>query len=261
MDLDRVDQRHQQAEARIRADVLRLRAQQQQEQISALQEAHAKLKGEADQMSLPVPEQREIYLEKVKSENANILELEAECNRLRQEIQGYKKQTSEMMTDIEEKKGETGDQHKYELLCQRDEEISEFMDAFPATKQQEEGGLVAKRESIVEFLCQMSRAIQREKHMPEARAVREKEGDLTFKEKQFKNSEVTLAHLRQQLERRQGELDKITSLDAKINEELTTLQEKREQYTRDMEYKYNDVEALKQEGSRRSSTFMANART
>ena len=54
--------------------------------------------------------------------------------------------------DLEERKDESGDSQKYEKLYQRDREMSEFIDTFPAQKtkvRQQGGGPVFVAHSIV----------------------------------------------------------------------------------------------------------------
>merc|ERR1719272_802499 len=63
-------------EGRLRSDVLRLRAQEIREEGSALLKQRDLLEAEARQASLSVPEQRDMLLAKVKSDNAATVETE-----------------------------------------------------------------------------------------------------------------------------------------------------------------------------------------
>merc|ERR1711937_694315 len=129
-DLDRVNTRLATAQGRLQSDVLRMRAQQQRETLADLMERYSKLKEEADTLKLSIPEQRELLVAKVKSENAEINAAEKTFSELKKEIQRYKKQAQEMETDISERKGETADQHKYEILFSKDREMDEFIEGF-----------------------------------------------------------------------------------------------------------------------------------
>jgi len=249
MELERVNVRLTTAEGRLRSDVMRMRAQQQRETLHALREQHEKLQEEAEQLQLSVPEQRDLLLAKVKSENVNIMQFETKAHEVRDEITRYRKQTQEMQTDIEERKGETSDKHKYEILFSKDQEMSNFIETFDEAKREEEGQLKAKQESILGLLTAMSKVISRERNMPEAKAVRDLEDQLEFKGKELANSEITQVRLKAELERRSGELEKINSLDNKISGELSSLEVKMRQMQQDIAGRYNHVDAVKQQGS------------
>merc|ERR1719399_1698041 len=146
-------------------------------------------------------------------------------DELRGEIQRYKKQAQEMETDINERKGESTDQQKYEMLFSKDQEMSQFIEGFDQNKRDEEEQMHDKQKRIVQLLTEMSKVISREKNLPQQSAVREMEEELEFKGKQLANSEITVVRLRSELDRRSGELDKINSLDNKISTELQQLDE------------------------------------
>merc|ERR1719271_1971597 len=166
MDLDRVNTRLATAQGRLQADVLRMRAQQQRETLAELMERHSKLKDEADTLKLSIPEQRELLVAKVKAENAEINAAEKTFGELKKEIQRYKKQAQEMETDINERKGESTDQHKYEILFSKDQEMSQFIEGFDAAKKEEEEAMHQKQRNICQLLTGMSKVISREKSLP-----------------------------------------------------------------------------------------------
>jgi intraflagellar transport protein 74 len=250
MELDRVNTRLATAEGRLRSDVLRMRSQQQRESLQELYEKQQKLKDEADTLKLSIPEQRELLLAKVKKENLDIVAAEKSFDELRHEIQRYKKQSQEMETDINERKGESTDQQKYEMLFSKDQEMSQFIEGFDQAKREEEEAMHDKQRNIVKLLTEMSKVISREKNLPAQNAVREMEEELEFKGKQLANSEITVVRLRSELDRRSGELDKINSLDNKISTELQQLDVKMNQFQADIANKYNHVDELKAEGAR-----------
>merc|ERR1719223_1850124 len=73
--------------------------------------------------------------------------------------------------------------------------------------------------------------------------------DLEFKTKQLQNSETTQNRLEAELAKRQGELEKIESLDVKITQELQQVEAKMQQYEQDIEQKYDRVSDMQGEGS------------
>merc|ERR1719407_276103 len=178
MELDRVNTRLATAEGRLRSDVLRMRSQQQREVHQELVEKQQTLKDEADTLKLSIPEQRELLLAKVKKENLEIVAAEKSFQELRDEIQRYKKQAQEMETDINERKGESTDQHKYEILFSKDQEMSQFIEGFDAAKKEEEEAMHQTQRNICQLLTGMSKVISREKSLPQQSAVREMEEEL-----------------------------------------------------------------------------------
>merc|ERR1712070_165255 len=166
---------------RLQADVLRMRAQQQRETLAELMERHSKLKDEADTLKLSIPEQRELLVAKVKAENAEINAAEKTFGELKKEVQRYKKQAQEMETDINERKGESTDQHKYEILFSKDQEMSQFIEGFDEAKKEEEEQMQQKQRRIVQLLTETSKMIKRGDKLPDKQHVMEMEDQLEFK--------------------------------------------------------------------------------
>merc|ERR1719398_673065 len=173
MDLDRVNTRLATAQGRLQSDVLRMRQQQQRETLAELMERHSKLKEEADTLKLSIPEQRELLVSKVREENAEIQAAEKTFGEIKKEIQRYKKQAQEMETDINERKGESTDQQKYEMLFSKDQEMSQFIEGFDQNKRDEEEQMHDKQKRIVQLLTEMSKVISREKNLPAPKDVRD----------------------------------------------------------------------------------------
>merc|ERR1719484_503800 len=132
MDLDRVNTRLATAQGRLQADVLKL----------------------------SIPEQRELLVSKVREQNMEINAAEKTFSELKKEIQRYKKQAQEMETDINERKGESTDQHKYEILFSKDQEMSQFIEGFDDAKKEEEEQMTQKSRRIVQLLTETSKMIK-----------------------------------------------------------------------------------------------------
>merc|ERR1719436_1754122 len=88
----------------------------------------------------------------------------------------------------------------------------------------------------------LSLAVAPDNHM------RDVEDELDFKSKQLQNSETTHNRLEAELVKREGELEKIESLDVKISLELQQVEAKMRQYEHDMAVKYDLVGELKERG-------------
>jgi len=157
------------------------------------------LEEEASQSSLPIPEQRDMLLAKVKSDNAEIVASEKLISETKLDIEKYKKFLAEMQTDIEEKKGESNDQQKYEILFTKDQEMSSFIAGFDEAKHAEQERILSRQQSILNHLESISRGNLDATINPEEKA-REMEDELEFKNRLLQNSASTQQRLEGELE-------------------------------------------------------------
>merc|ERR1719262_236438 len=102
-----------------------------------------------------------------------------------------------------------------------------------------------KQESIERLLENISKALQLQAGMTPDGHLRDMEDELDFKSKQLANSESTQNRLEAELLKRQGELEKIESLDTKISLELQQVQTKMEQYEEEIANKFDRLGEMK----------------
>lgn len=246
MNYEELSMRLQQQENRLRSEPLRGRKIEISEQKQRLQESISVLEEEANTASMPIPEQRDMLLAKVKSDNAEIVASEKYISDVKMDIEKYKKLLSEMQTDIEEKKGESNDQQKYEILFTKDQEMSSFIEGFDEAKAGEQERIKSRQQNIVQLLESISRCTAQDAVNPEEKA-QDMEDELKFKNRQLQNSASTQTRLEGELEKRQSELDKINSLDTKISTELQQLEAKIVEYQDEMSNKLDFVDKMKKE--------------
>jgi len=248
-ELEQVSSRLNALEGHLRSDVLRARAQTLHGIHKEASERLAALEQEVRQCSMSVPEQREILLSKVKTDNAEIVAAEKRNSELKLEKERLRAQIKEVISDAQERRDEGGDQQKYEILFAKDQEMSQFISSFDEHKAEEEQKMTEKQESIVRLLQNISTALSLQSHMTPEGHLRDMEDELEFKSKQLQNSETTQNRLEAELAKRQGELEKIESLDVKITQELQQVEAKMQQYEQDIEQKYDRVSDMQGEGS------------
>jgi len=205
------------------------------------------LKVEAQQGSMSVPEQRELLLIKVKSDNAEIVAMEKRNSELKLEKERYKAQMQEVAADTQERKDDN-DQHKYEILFAKDQEMTTFIDGFEAAKTEEKRKLQEKQDSIILSLENISKALSLSNNVSPEGHLREMEDELDFKSKELQNSETTQNRLEGELAKRQGELDKIESLDLKITDELRQVETRMKQYEDEIEHRLDRVDEMRSAG-------------
>merc|ERR1719453_2543147 len=107
-----------------------------------------------------------------------------------------------------------------------------------------------KQDNIERYLQNISRSLDLPSDVSPDSHLRDMEDELDFKSKQLQNSETTQNRLEGELAKRQGELEKIESLDVKITQELQQVEAKSRQYETDIEIKFDCVDDLRGEGQR-----------
>lgn len=268
-ELDMVNGRLDTVENALSNDPLRVRHQQLTGARKELDTHLMEVRKEAREGSLSVPEQRELLLGRVKSDNQEITSTERANDDMKMEIERLKAQLREVQADASnDKKEEGSEQQKYEILFSKDKEMTAFIDSFHDTKAEEEAKLKDKQETIQRILQNISKALelQREDVTPETH-LNEMEDELDFKNKQLQNAETTQNRLVGELSKREAELEKIESLDVKISQELEGIQEKMNQYQQEIAEKFDNVEAMREQGEQKlkkateSSQFLATRST
>jgi intraflagellar transport protein 74 len=249
-ELDQVNQRLMALEAHVRSDILRTRSQQLLEARKEANEELERLEIEARQCSMSVPEQREILLSKVKTDNADIVAAEKRNSELKLEKERLKNQIQEVTADAQERKDDN-DQQKYEILFTKDKEMTQFIDSFDDSRKEEERKMKEKQDSISVLLENISKAVSLQAGVTPDGHLRDMEDELDFKSRQLQNSENTQNRLEAELTKRQGELEKIESLDTKISLELQQVEAKMRQYEEEIETKFDRVGDLRQDGEQR----------
>jgi intraflagellar transport protein 74 len=249
-DLEQASSRLLSLESRLQMDGLRARSQVVMMNYKEVSERLMELEQEVRQCSMSVPEQRELLLSKVKTDNTEIVATEKRNSEMKLEKERLKQQIKDVASDAQEKKDEGGDQQKYEILFAKDQEMSQFIASFDSHKAEEDQKLKEKQETIIRLLENISTNINTPSEVTPENHMRDLEDELEFKEKQLKNSETTQNRLEGELNKRQGELEKIESLDVKISQELQQVETKMRQYEQDIEQKYDRVGELQAECQR-----------
>eukprot|EP00927_Polykrikos_kofoidii_P073617 TRINITY_DN69634_c0_g1_i1.p1 TRINITY_DN69634_c0_g1~~TRINITY_DN69634_c0_g1_i1.p1 ORF type:complete len:677 (+),score=184.54 TRINITY_DN69634_c0_g1_i1:217-2031(+) len=254
-ELEQVSNRLIVLEGHLRSDMLRTRMQELVAERDEVCERLDAVEAEARQCSLSVPEQRELLLAKVKTDNAEIVAAEKKNSDLRMEKEKLKIQIQDIASDAKEQKNDS-DQQKYEILFAKDQEMTQFIDSFDEPKAEAENKMQEKQESITQILVNISKAINLtgggvalDGHL------RDMEDELDFKNKQLQNSETTQSRLEAELQKRQGEVEKIEHLDAKISVELEQTEAKTKQYEEEIEQKFDRVDEMRHEGTERLKVF------
>ncbi|RHY02140.1 hypothetical protein DYB25_011885, partial [Aphanomyces astaci] len=189
-------------------------------------------------------EARNMLLARVKEDKAKMEQVEKQIATADDENALH-----EVKLELEERKNEGPDSNasqKYDMLYQRDQEMSSFMDTFDEKKDKELDNQRQAQAMIVRLLEHISTGLNRQDKMPSASKVEEMKTDLTFKERQLESAQTTKTRLSMELSKRQAELEKVVNtLDAKISVELNSLSSKMATMETDMDG-FQNIEALKE---------------
>eukprot|EP00439_Symbiodinium_sp_Y106_P077436 s1218_g16.t1 len=127
--------------------------------------------------------------------------------------------------------------------------MTAFIEGFADSKAEEERKIKEKQESIERLLQNISKSLDLPTDVTPESHLRDMEDELDFKSRQLQNSETTQSRLEGELAKREGELEKIESLDVKISLELSQVEEKMKQYEKEMAERYDKIEDMKAQGA------------
>lgn len=211
---------------KLRADQFKQRANYLREERQGLIKRKEELELQTNEANLPFAEARERLLNRIKQDNAEILQSEKKVTDLSKTVEQYKRNIKEIESDLAEKKSDQNEAQKYEILAQKDKEITEFMENFDDMQKKDVEQIGILERTIAHLLEHMSKNISRQTNLPSQGDVSELKDDLHFKKGLNEQSEQTVARLKVELEQRQGDLEKIKNLDVKISKEMTTVTQK-----------------------------------
>jgi len=141
-------------------------------------------------------------------------------------VETYQRQIREITNELAGKSNENGDDAgKFEILAAKEREITEFTQKFTAEKSEYEEEIVENQRVIAALLEHMQKTLGRQKKLPSSGAVDEMKADLNFKQRQLNDAEMTAAKLQVEVEARTADLDKIRSLESRIDKEMETVAE------------------------------------
>jgi len=237
-------------------DPARGRMVQLREEFLRHEAQHGRLSEELDGPQLSLPQQKEMLLQKVKADNAEIAEAERQILEIQEAVRKGRGQLSQLETDLVE--ANDPKKQKYQELFQRDKEMTELIDTFDASKAEQLDRSARAQAEIVRLLQLVSRKTE---HLSNASGMDsdkydEMKSDLDFKQMQMDASASTSSRLGLELDRRKLELQKINMLDQKIELELKEKRDKMGAMEAELEG-LKGLEQLKAEATRRSEELAA----
>mmetsp|Transcript_15203 Transcript_15203/g.35809 ORF Transcript_15203/g.35809 Transcript_15203/m.35809 type:complete len:658 (+) Transcript_15203:105-2078(+) len=240
-------------ENELKGEPLKQRLHILQEQRHGMEQRKRELELDTNKEQLSVPQQREKLLEQVKEDNKQIQIAE----RRVKEMQDVVRKLSDQLSSFESS-GSAGADHtaKYEQLLAKDQEMSAFIANFEQTKAAELQANTDLERNIAGLLEHISKDITRQASMPSASRLQEMKGELGYKEMRMEQSQSTAERLQQEIELRNSELEKIKNLDAKIIQELNSLNERMKTMKEEL-VTFGNVEQLKLDAEAKRKAMVA----
>lgn len=124
------------------------------------------------------------------------------------------------------------------------------MEKFEEEKTTYEGQIQGHQTTIAALLEHMQKTMIRQNNLPTAAQYKDKKEELAFKQGQVENAETTYARLKVELEQRQNDLEKIKTLEGRIDKEMQQVTEKITQMEDEMNNKFTKTDELKIEFDR-----------
>lgn len=246
---DQVSHELQQVENHIAMDTKVKAAQTLTKSIERMRRDKDSLLDDARMAALSPEEARGAMLNKVKSDKKRLEEVTRRLDLTEQENQKHKKTLQLIDADLAERKGAGADTQKYEVLFERDAEMTAFIDGYSTSRDQELSDQAKTQQMIVSLASHIGEGLSRDGHMPSKQNVDSMRDDLSFKQRQLDSADSTKTRLESELKKRSAELAKIANLDEKIARELVSLKSKMEGMGEEM-MQFGEVQSLRGEAER-----------
>ncbi len=116
--------------------------------------------------------------------------VDEELRTLDLDLDRLRKLQGEIKADLNDRKNENNESQKYEMLFQRDQEMTAFLDTFAVKKEHEMKAQFDAKETIVALLEHISSSLAHEKNLPDKEKFDEMKEDLSFKSRQLETAQV-----------------------------------------------------------------------
>ena len=149
-----------------------------------LQKEEAELASELENLSLTPEEARDRLLTKVKGDGAKNQQVQAMLHTLEQRNEELGNELGDIEGDIEDRKKNTHDADKWELLVKKDRDMSRFIEQFDAKKRSLTEAAGRSEQMVVRFLEHISDDLSRRGDVPSAQRFKKMKDELDFKKRQ-----------------------------------------------------------------------------
>jgi intraflagellar transport protein 74 len=247
-DLEFLQRKHKTLQTELKGDQVKQAALKLQDRKLKLEQKKADTLEEIKTHGGTLPDEKTRLMNQVKSETNEIEALQAEAEEVKAETQKVKESLAALENDLLEYKGDRAE--KYKELEAKDREMQDFIDKFDDSKKETVDAMSKTESNIVHLLETIGKNLAATNNLPSQQQVQEMSADLEFKKKQMDFSVSTHERLKNELELRKKELEKVDNLDAKITSELEAITEKIRQNEEAIKT-YSNLDALRQDADER----------
>lgn len=247
--LEGVNQRLNMADARLRTDVMKQKANHLREQRQNLFRRKEDLEAQTNEDNLSFPEARERLLGRAKADGQSIKETETRIKDVEKAIANYKKQIQDLEQELKSS-SDTSNVQKYELFYEKDKEMTSFIEGFEGTKKAELEMIKNAEDSITANLERIAKLNDRRENLPSQGQVKEWESEYQFKIDKTGDSAVTLERLKAQLAERQLDLEKTKELHIRVPQQLNKINEEISRKQNELSSKYNNISQMRDQSEK-----------
>ncbi|KAG1670889.1 hypothetical protein FOA52_000391 [Chlamydomonas sp. UWO 241] len=241
--IDELDKTLATMEGELARNPLKQRSLQLQEQIRTLTEKKYEQQQDEERSKQSPEEQREALMTKIQRDNkevesitAQIKEAQEAIKKMDARVQGATGVGAPQINAAEE----AARREKYEELVAKERDLNNFMDSFPSRRADKMQETRDKQDAIVGLLEKIAKlSSMTGGALPSQKKFKEMQDELEYKKMQLENTQMTQTRLREELEMRRTELDKIDTLEDKIKTELVQLDEKSDQLRKEKDQHAN----------------------
>ncbi|KAJ9521039.1 hypothetical protein QJQ45_022757 [Haematococcus lacustris] len=246
--IDDLDKQLNIQEGELARNPLKQRSLALQDQIRQLTEKKYELQQEEERGKQSPEEQREQLMAKIKRDNSEVEQMTGQVKELQEQIKRMEARISAMSGNSPAVNAaeEATKREKFEELVAKERDLTNFMDSFPSRRADKLAELRSKQDAIVALLEKINKLQSiAGAALPSTKQFRQMQDELEYKKMQLENTQMTQERLKEELNMRRTELDKIDTLEDKIKSELEQLAEKSDQLHKNIE-SYANVADMKQ---------------
>lgn len=214
------------------------------EQIAQMQNKKEQMTKSLEEEKLQSPEEkRKRLLEAVKSDNQEIAGMENKISSMNARIVEIDKELAYMEEANDDAAAER--KKKYVQLLQREEEMNNYLQSYPANLEAETEKSDELEDGIVTLLQQISENMKFTGQLPEKSEVERDRKLLSLKQQELSRSEQTANTMQEKTKRLASDLNNVNNLEVKISSQLDSLKSKLEKWKIEL-ITYDDISGLKQ---------------
>ncbi|KAJ9520725.1 hypothetical protein QJQ45_007593 [Haematococcus lacustris] len=246
--IDDLDKQLNIQEGELARNPLKQRSLALQDQIRQLTEKKYELQQEEERGKQSPEEQREQLMAKIKRDNSEVEQMTGQVKELQEQIKRMEARISAMSGNSPAVNAaeEATKREKFEELVAKERDLTNFMDSFPSRRADKLAELRSKQDAIVALLEKINKLQSiAGAALPSTKQFRQMQDELEYKKMQLENTQMTQERLKEELNMRRTELDKIDTLEDKIKSELEQLADKSDQLHKNIE-SYANVADMKQ---------------